>query len=71
MSTKKTTNQQTAQQAYETRMKQIDGRLAEIRKELASHLPKDKQVNWAYVGDLGYVEEQLHIVEAFLKNEDI
>ena len=52
-------------------MKQIDGRLAEIRKELANHLPKGKRADWAYVGDLGYVAEQLHIVEAFLKNEDI
>ena len=71
MSTKKTPNQQTAQQAYEARMKEINGRLDEIQKLLADHLPKGKRADWAYTGDLGYVAEQLHIVEAFLKNEDV
>ena len=66
-------SKQTAKQAYEARMKQINERLATIRQELDRHQRefKNEERNWGYAGDLGYVEEQLHIIEAFLKNEDI
>ena len=64
---------QTAKQAYEARMKEIDKRLAAIRKELDRHQREFKREdkNWGYPGDLGYVAQQLHIIEAFFKNEDI
>ncbi len=68
-------SKQTAKQAYEARMKQINERLATIRQELDRHQREFKQDgkerDWGYAGDLGYVGEQIRIIEAFLKNEDI
>jgi hypothetical protein len=68
-------SKETAKQAYQARMKEIDKRLAAIRKELDRHKREFKQDgderDWSFVGDLGYVGEQIRIVEAFLKNEDI
>ena len=62
---------QSAKQAYEAKMKQIEKRMAEIRRQLDQHIEPGDETSWGHVGDLGYVEEQLHIIEAFLKNEDI
>lgn len=67
--------QQTAKQAYQARTKEIEKYLASIRKELDRHQQEFKhegvERNWGFVGDLGYIAEQLHIVETFMKNEDI
>ncbi len=66
-------SKETAKQTYQARMKEIDKRLAAIRKELDLHQRefKREEKDWGYPGDLGYVAQQLHIIEAFLKNEDI
>lgn len=68
-------SKQTAKQAYEARMKEIRERLTTIRKELDRHQLEFKQNgkerDWGYPGDLGYVGEQIRIIVAFLKNEDI
>ncbi len=62
---------ESAKQAYKARMKKIEKRLNAIRKELDNHYAPGKTPDWGHVGDLGYVSEHLHIIEAFLKNEDI
>ena len=62
---------ETAKQAYKASIKKIEKRLSAIRKELDNHCAPGETPNWAQTGDLGYVEGQLHIIEAFLKNEDI
>ena len=66
---------QTAKQTYQARMKEIDKRLAAIRKELDRHQREFKQDgderDWSFVGDLGHALGLLKQVEAFLKNEDI
>jgi hypothetical protein len=68
-------SKETAKQTYQARMKEIDKRLAAIRKELDRHQREFKQDgnerDWGFSGDLGYVAHQLHVIEAFLKNEDI
>ena len=64
-------SEQTAKQAYKAKMKQIEKRMQAIRKQLDGHIEPGDNIHWGYVGDLGYVEEQLHIIEAYLNNEDI
>lgn len=68
-------SKETAKQAYQARMKEIDKRLAAIRKELDRHQREFKQDgeerDWSFVGDLGHAHGLLRQVEAFFKNEDI
>ncbi len=69
----KTMSSQTAKQAYEARMKQINERLTTIRQELKRHQQEFNQTpnHWGFPGDLGHIESLLHQIEAFLKNEDM
>ena len=64
-------SEQTAKQAYKAKMKQIEKRMQAIRKQLDGHIKPGEEAHYGHLGDLGYVGEQLHIIEAFLKNEDI
>ena len=62
---------QTARQAYNAKRKQIDKRLATIKKELDRHAEAGESIHYGHVGDISHVEYLLHQIEAFLKNEDI
>ena len=64
-------SKETAKQAYQARMKQIEKRMEAIRKELDRHIEPGDEAHWGHVGDLGRIHELLHQAEAFLKNEDI
>jgi len=54
---------------YTSQKELIDLRLKSIADQIALHAaPAD--VNWAYVGDLQYVNEKLREIAAFLTGED-
>ena len=63
--------QRSSQEAYAERLKEIEERMQSLRGLLDKHLRNGERPDWAHVGDLSYVAEQLHIAEAFMKNEDI
>ena len=68
-----TSKTQTALEAYETRTAAIKKLLAQINEGLLEHDRKASQDgghNWATVGDLAYVQEELAEIKAFLYNED-
>jgi len=64
-------SKQTAKQAYKAKMKQIEKRMQAISKQLNGHIKPGEEAHYGHLGDLNYVEEQLQIIEAFFKNEDI
>jgi|GEM_PF-5663054 len=64
-------NQENAKVAYTEKLQEIEDRMKSLMGLLKKHLEKGEEPNWAHVGDLGYIAEQLHIAEAFMKNEDI
>ena len=64
-------SKQTASKAYKAKMKLIEKRMQTIRKLLDQHIEPGKEAHYGHLGDLGHIEELMHRVEAFLKNEDI
>lgn len=66
---RKSTKQETAKQAYKKSQKKIAAMIKRIQKRLEEH-GDDKEIHWGHVGDLGYVKEQLGIIDQFFANED-
>ncbi len=57
-----------AKKAYRQSRKEIDALIKQIQQKLTTHGKDD--ITWAHHGDLGYVKEQLSIIDQFLANED-
>jgi len=67
------TPEQTAAQRYEERQNKILALIDQITGDLAIHsrnFDKDGRRNWAYIGDLAYVEELLEQVAEFTNNKE-
>lgn len=63
---------QDADTQYKVRLREVRGHLDKISDLVTKHefLQSNEPRNWGYVGDLGYVAEELGNVVRFLKNED-
>jgi len=59
------TNKEDASQAYTKRQKEIATTIKRIQQELIKHA--DDDIHWGHVGDLGYVLEQLNIIDEFVR----
>ena len=60
----KTTNQQNAEKAYQEKQTNIAKLIESVQRKLKKDTQDD--INWASVGSLGYVEEQLNNINEFL-----
>lgn len=54
-----------AERAYKAKRREVLDRLTEIRAEIESRRPA--KADWSHVGSLGYAEERLAEVLAFLE----
>jgi len=59
------TNKEDADKAYQKRQKKIASTIKRIQQALIKHA--DDDIHWGHVGDLGYVQEQLGIIEEFIQ----
>lgn len=59
------TNEKDANKAYQERQKKIATTIKQIQQALIKHA--DDNIHWGHVGDLGYVQEQLSIIEEFIQ----
>jgi hypothetical protein len=64
---KTTTTKQTASEAYDMRLAELQTQIKRIQKALTIHA--DSKLNWSHVGDLGYVTEQLQNAADFITGE--
>jgi hypothetical protein len=64
----KTTKLENVKQAYKRNQREIAAMIKIIKKRLVEH--SDDEIHFGHVGDLGYVKEQLGIIDQFLANED-
>ena len=64
---KTTTTNQKATEAYKARLAEVQKQMARIRDALKTHV--DGTATWAYVGDLGYLVEELKTVADFITGE--
>ena len=64
---KTTTTNQKATEAYNARLADIQKQIARIQDALTTHV--EGKLNWAHVGDLGYVTEQLQTAADFITGE--
>lgn len=60
------TNQEDANKAYTERQKKIAATIKQIQQALSKHA--DDDIHWGHVGDLGYVQEQLDIINEFIND---
>ena len=61
---KTTTTNQKATEAYKARLAAVQNQIARIQAALTTHV--DGKLNWAHVGDLAYVTEQLETAADFI-----
>ena len=61
---KTTTTNQKATEAYKARLAEIQMQMARIQDALTTHV--EGTLNWAHVGDLGYVADELKTAADFI-----
>ena len=64
---KTTTTNQKATEAYKARLAEVHAQIARIQDALTTHV--DGKLNWAHVGDLGYVADELKTAADFITGE--
>ena len=64
---KTTTTNQKATEAYNARLAEVQKQMARIQDALTTHV--DGKLNWAHVGDLGYLVDELKTAADFITGE--
>ncbi len=61
-----------AEEAYKIKQQEIAFQIKSLKTALAAHAQKFKKSpkNWAFVGDLGQVKQDLSVLDGFLKSTD-